>query len=392
MLLAPHRPAWLADRAAGIVWCETASQLAVLARHGAVRAAVVDALLAGLDAEVIGLVRRACPVLVVDDRGPSDRWVAAGASVIPAMPGDQGSLLAAVERAESAARNSMPTGAPSRRRGVLLTILAAPGGDGTAGATSTARALAATGTGPGPVVLADLTLDAPHRALHGLTPDQPGLPHLIDAGRFGPPPPSPTIRARHPTRQGYLVVPGLLHHSDWVTVGDHAAGSALDAIRAGAELVVAHVDRDLEGETDTGSFDIEDRNVLARTAVQASDLVLVAVGSDRPGGLGALAVLDALARFGVAHDRIAVVRPAGRRPWPAAGGRLRSPQILQLRHGARPDARLAAAIRARLAAVGPADGSQRSDGNEPRRIVPGSLGSWGHDIDGWITPNVPQQP
>lgn len=388
-LLVDRRPPW-AHRGSGLVWCETGSELAVLARAGRVRAAVVDALLAGLDTELLALIRRSGVVVVIDGRdGAARRWQATATSVVGALPADEASLVAAVEEAESAARTWVRPN-PPRPPAALITVLAAPGGDGTGTATSLARSLATTRDGSSTVVLADLTLDAPHRALHGFAPDRPGLPDLVEAGRFGPPP-ATSPRAGHLTTQGYRLVPGLLRHHDWVMVGDHAAERALDAVRTGADLVVAHVDRDLEGETDTGSFDIEDRNVLARTAVRAADLVAVAAGSDRSGRLGAIGTLGALARFGVPHERIIVVFPGGR--WSVRrGGRRTSNQILTRRDDGRPDPRLSTAILAHLDAASSVREREAPARGAPQPIVPGTLGHWGQDIDGWITPRVPQQP
>ncbi len=356
------------------------------------RAAFIDALLADLDTELVGSVRRACPVVVVDPVGTAARWETAGASVLANLPADESSLFAAVQAAESSTQCWPPRDEPTPDGADLLAVIAAPGGDGTAVAAAIARSLVATGIRPGPVVLADLTLDAPHRSLHGLTPDRPGLPELIEAGRFGPPPPALARRAQHPTGQGYLLVPGLLRHQDWVTVGDRSAPSALDALRSSSALLIAHVDHDLEGEAETGSADIEDRNVLARTGVRTADLVVVASGSDRAGRLGVIVTLGALARFGVPHDRTVVVRPGGRWSRRRASRRPTSSQILLLAGSERPDARVGTAIRARLAASGPRTAPGSIAEPDPQPIVPGTLGHWAQDVDGWITPRVPQQP
>lgn len=65
------------------------------------RAAFIDALLADLDTELVGSVRRACPVVVVDPVGTAARWETAGASVLANLPADESSLFAAVQAAES---------------------------------------------------------------------------------------------------------------------------------------------------------------------------------------------------------------------------------------------------------------------------------------------------
>jgi len=273
----------------------------------------------------------------------------------------------------------------------LVTVVGAPGSRSAPVAVSLARALAALAERAADVVLADLVLDAPHRALHALDPDAPGLSELIAASRFGPPPDPALATALHPTGAGYRVLPGVQHHHDWIGLGERAAATALDAVRAAAPWIVAHTDRDLEGEPDTGSFDIADRNVLARTAVAAADLVVVAAGDDRAGRLGALSTLQALARYGVPTDRTLLVLDPTRvraRPVTPEGA-----NVLRLGRGRRVDLRLGAAVLARLVpdrGSGGPPGPDSAGGPEP--IVPGSLGSCDHDIEGWITPRTPQQP
>lgn len=248
-----------------------------------------------------------------------------------------------------------PHAEPVRQRTALVGLVEAPGGRGASTATALARALAADSPAPGAVLLADLTLDAPHRGLHGIDPDAEGLSELATACRFGPPPPGIAPGVIQRTVGGYDLLPGLRQHHDWVSIGSRAMGAVLGALLAGHETVIAHVDRDLEGEPDTGSFDVEDRNVLARTAVRAADLVVVVGDGDRAGRQALLATLVTLAAFGTPPERTLVV--ADRLP----------------RRSARAEQRLGAAVRAALAEsasrTAPGD-----DAGVPERIVPGSLG------------------
>jgi hypothetical protein len=394
-LLVRYRPPWAKDGGGDLAWCATTSELAALARGGGLRGAVIDGLLAELDPDVVGLVRAWCPVVIIDVASARHRWAALGATTRSRLPGGRAGLEEALTGPDEVpgARPPVPTG----RRGALVGVLAAEGGNGPGAAVALAGSLVLAPGDPD-VVLADLTLDAPHRALHGLSVDRVGVLELVRAARFGPPPPAAVSGALHPSTHGYRVLPGLVRHHDWIAVGEGAATRALAALRGEADVVVAHVDRDLEGETDTGSYDIEDRNVLARTVVGSADLVVVAAGTDRSARLALVAMLSTLAGRRVARERTLVVTPRSpsRRPvlHPAPGpGRL-----LRLR-GDRADRRVGAAIVQHLRAAREAEGDGGDDGpscpppeDAPERIRPGSLGHWAQDDDGWITPRAPQQP
>ena len=128
-----------------LLWCATPAEVAVLARHGRLRAAIVDALIARLDPGLLAVVRRACPVLVVDGRPDARRWEALGAVVLRETPPSATEALASVERAEASWR-SAPGAAVKRlepvRRGSLVAVLAAPGGSATPTAVAVAGSLA----------------------------------------------------------------------------------------------------------------------------------------------------------------------------------------------------------------------------------------------------------
>ena len=71
--------------------------------------------------------------------------------------------------------------------------------------------------------------------------------------------------------------------------------------------VVADVDPDTEGERETGSLDVEDRNLMARTVLHRADLVLV-VGNDGIKGIHSLVrTLEDVHGCGVEAERIVPV-------------------------------------------------------------------------------------
>ena len=105
----------------------------------------------------------------------------------------------------------------------------------------------------------------------------------------------------------YRLLLGLRRHRDWTALRPRALRAALDGLRQAFTLVVADIDDDLDGEAETGSADVEDRNLLARTAVDVADVVVV-VGTGGPKGVHSLlrVVRDCLAA-GVSADRLVPV-------------------------------------------------------------------------------------
>jgi hypothetical protein len=182
-----------------------------------------------------------------------------------------------------------------------------------------------------------------------------------------------------------------------------AFAAALGSLAAAYRYVVTDSDADLEGEAEGGSFDVEARNVMARTAVIEADAVL-AVGSPSMKGLHALTrVLADVAGLGVPPARILpVLNGAPRSPrsravltgavaeLTGALGDIRPPLFLPardvdtaFRDGAPMPAPLpalvAAAVRAVVAVPEPASPSRRRGHERLRRVVPGTLGSWRSD-------------
>jgi hypothetical protein len=86
-------------------------------------------------------------------------------------------------------------------------------------------------------------------------------------------------------------------------------------VRRAYRVVVSDVDPDVEGEAECGSLDVEDRNLLARTALRNAEVVLV-VGHPGMAAVHAqLRVVRDLVEFGVAGARIVpVVNRAPRGP------------------------------------------------------------------------------
>src|SRR5690606_26134881 len=128
----------------------------------------------------------------------------------------------------------------------------------------------------GLVVLADLALRAQQALLHDAGDVVPGLLELYEGHRraaLG----ADQVRATcfAVPERGYDLLLGLRRHRDWTVLRAGPLDAALEGLRRTYRLVVADVDADVEGEAETRSLDVEERNLLARTTLAGADLVLL---------------------------------------------------------------------------------------------------------------------
>jgi hypothetical protein len=282
---------------------------------------LADATHPGLDADLVAAARtHGCATFVVDDGRALRDWTALGASAtLPALF-DRATLAAALEEHVTALDDlagvvAAPSGPIGETAGGTLVAVLGAGG---AGASTVARALAqGLARPPGAdVVLADLALHADQAMAHDVGDVVPGLQELVEAHRLGHLDGEAvrelTFGAEH---LGYRVLLGLRRHRDWTVLRERSTSAALIALRRAFATVVADVEGDLEGETETGSADIEDRNRLARNAVSGADLVVATARADLR-GLHRMARLVVDVRgLGVDGDRILpVLVGAPRRP------------------------------------------------------------------------------
>jgi hypothetical protein len=417
--LAQARSAWFAEVArwatsaalpVEFVKCVSQEELrALLASGRPFSAVLLDASLVGVDRDLADLARSVgSAVLVVDDNRVHRDWGDLGATtVLPATMGRSDLLDALATHATPIGRAEavgvpVATAARASWQGTLVAVT------GTAGAgASTVAAALSQGLGDDPryagvLVLADLALDAHQAVLHDAGDVVPGLPELVDAHRLG----QPSIdEVRSLTfavaDRGYSLLLGLRRHRDWVQLRPRAVEAAIESLRRSYRLVVADIDRDLEGEDETGSTDVADRNVLARAAMAVAATVVV-VGQPGTTRLHALVrLLDGVLGHGVAPaDVVTVLNRAPRSPRARAeltrtladlavllpGGELLAgplflPDRRRLDDVVRDAGRLPAALCGPLATtvdgvLAPArDGAAPGRGGEPEpvAIVPGSL-------------------
>jgi len=167
-----------------------------------------------------------------------------------------------------------------------------------------AQGLAASGSS---VVLADLCLDADLAMLHDAGDVGPGVQELVEAHRSGRPTATQVVAATHAVQvRGYHVLLGLRRARGWAALRPRSFEAAFDGLQRAFDFVVCVTDVDLEGEDEGGSAGVEDRNVMARTAVERADVVFV-VGT--PGLKGTHALLRALSEVRAHVDDPARVVP-----------------------------------------------------------------------------------
>lgn len=301
-----------------------------------------------------------------------------------------------------------PARSPSQQEGPLGRLVAVTGAGGS-GSSTTAMALAqgmAARSDASSTLLVDACLDGSLAMVHA-TPDvTPGLSDLVEAHRTGHPAPDATERLTFACPEhGYHLLVGLANPRDWTALRLRAVDASISTLLERWRLVVADTDPEVEGEAATGSIDVEERNVLARTLTARADLVMVTARPSTPGLWRLVRILGRLLRHGVEPLRLQPVlvggpgSPAARARLaaslgtlvtdtipgsPALAGPLTVPHLRRLdgaHHDAvrlppRPCAALARTIDARLAHLPARRPSAGADEGVGDPIAAGSLGSW----------------
>ncbi|MCC5954199.1 MAG: hypothetical protein JJU45_19080 [Acidimicrobiia bacterium] len=325
--------------------CLTSDQVTTALTSGRTHSAVlVDDGFADLERDLLATAhRRGVPTVVVGDPGRHDRWRRLGATgTLPASFGPEalldalGDLARPVEQIPSPATLRTPQPVHARRARVI-TVTGVPG----SGTSTLARAVAEGLGRSQATLLADLALHADQAVLHDVGDVVPGLPELLEACRFGDPDRTTPLEfcwsAEH---LPHLLLLGLRHPSDWVTVRPAALSTALAWCAAAFEACVIDVDHDVEGEERTGSVDVEDRHRLARSALGWADVVLVTAPPDVRGIHRLSGLLRRLEEFGVDGSRL---QPVFIGPTPRSGVRSAQRAVEQLRPS--PAGHLATAVR-----------------------------------------------
>ena len=277
-------------------------------------ALLVDGRHPGLDRDLIAsAAAEGCtPFVVVDDpaRNSGRDWLSLGAAALIPAAVRREELLAAltqhaavVPRADAASKRAAP--APRRGWRGRVVMVCGPGGTGASTvAVAVAQGFARDVREARMVLLADLARRADQAMLHDATDIVPGIQELVDASRTATPPVEfVRSQAWGVEARGYDLLLGLRRPQAWATVRPRAFGVAFDALRRSYQVVVCDTDADVEGE-ETGSIDVQERNLMARTVASAAGAVLVVGQPGMKGCHSLVRTITELRDFGVSMDRI----------------------------------------------------------------------------------------
>jgi hypothetical protein len=299
-------------------------------------ALLADAAHPGVDRDlVLAASTTGCPTVLVDEVGGRDLH-GLGASAVLGAPFSRDELLGVLEqhgrRLATGHAEVVPDGpGPLEQVGTLVAVT----GTGGSGTSTVAAALAqglgrAAGTGrrgrlrgaadaeAGPgrdVLLADLCRRADQAVLHDARVLVPGLREVVEAHRTATPPPAALRDQTFEVEgRGYRLLLGLRRPNHWVTLPPRAVDAVLDGLRGAFELTVADVDPDLEGEPESGSFDVEERHHLARAALARADLTLITGEAGTLGCAKLVRLVEEVLAAGVEPRRALLVLPRAPRP------------------------------------------------------------------------------
>jgi len=286
--------------ASEVVECHSIEQVrARLAGSRPFTALVVEAGCLALDRDLIDTARQAgCAVIVVENASAECRieWERLGATAV--VP------RALIEGALGDVLDAPPPPHP-RSTGLLAAVCGARGAGTSTIAIALAQGLAAEWScspkqepTESAVLLADFAINGEAELYHHLDAAAPRVTDLVASCRRGEPE-AAAVRGFAlpvPTR-GYDLLAGLRSPRSWTVLAPRAFVAALDSLRRAYAAVVADVTADLEGEDDSGSTDIEERNLMARTAVSLADVVFVVSVPGRKGAVALWRVLDDVARL-----------------------------------------------------------------------------------------------
>lgn len=333
---------------ADFVRCLSAEEVRARLRSGrAFSALLVDADVPGLDRDLILQATEAgLAVLVVDGRG-ARAWRDLGAAAVLATAFSRDELLEVLQA------TAEPVGSATLRDETATTsvpgpqapLLAVCGAGGT-GASTVAIALAqglasgeatlpsrhatdavsldlvgvepaagrSSGAARPEVLLADLCRTADQAMLHGTGVVVPSIQELVEAHRTTAPSPAEVREQTFEIElRGYRLLLGLRQARHWTGLRARALEMTLDALQRTADVVVADTESDVEGEQETGSLDVEERNLLARATLARADLVLVVGTSSMKGVYSLVRTIGDLLDLGVPAERVLPVVNRGPR-------------------------------------------------------------------------------
>ena len=281
-----------------------------------VSAVLLDGGAHGVDRDLIHRLRlSSIAVLVIADPQASHDWTLLGADAVVGRDFAPHEMLDSLVRCarpvhQADFSDSIPAAVtasgPSPWDGALVAVIG-PGGTGVSTvAIAAAQGLGRTGRGPEhSAALIDLCLCAEQAMLHDTNPTSPGLLELIDICRLGNPD-DDAVRAQLSgiTNRSYDLLPGLRRRGLWTQLRPASSRQALHAIVRSYDYVVADLDGDVEGESDNGSIDVEERHQLTRLALGEAAVVLVVGHSSMKGMHSVARLLREVVEFGVSPSAV----------------------------------------------------------------------------------------
>jgi len=282
----------------------------VRARLGSGRAfsaVLLDGGVPGVDRDLIGEIRSRGAVALVVAADPRE-WTDLGASGVLPPTFDRPLLLDLLGQhatmiGESTRVAPDPDHDQVRAPGHLVTVTGPAGVGSSVAAIALAQGLAS--SGPEDLLLADLCRVADQAMLHDSRVVVPSIQDLVDAHRVARPRGrdivSQTFRI---DERGYRLLLGLRRPRQWPTIRPQAFASTLDSLQHTFDIVVADVEPQVEGEDDTGSLDVEERHLMARSTLLRSHVVVLVGREGIKGVHGQVRVLLDLLHLGVPATRI----------------------------------------------------------------------------------------
>jgi hypothetical protein len=355
-------------------------------------AVVIDGSLPALDRDLVDSARQAaCAVVVVDDLRVTRDWLGLGASAVINPMFERKDLLdvLAAHTAEIGRGDAVPGDDDdlplSGWRASVAMVCGAGGTGASSAAIALAQGLADDLRFGGMVLLADLALNGEQAMLHDARD--------VDELRA-------FVFAVHERRYDLLL--GLRRTRNWPSIRPRAFAAALEGLTRGWRAIVCDVSADLEGESDGGSIEVEERNTMARAVAARADVVFAVGLPDMKGVHSLVRVVGELLDHGVPPSRIVPVfnrAPKSVRSRTELSSALASLLDRRLESASLcgavflPDRRVDEALRdgvrlssALSAPIASAFSSALDRATEPRAledlrpVAPGSLGRWSADI------------
>lgn len=300
-----------------------------------VSAILVEAGVAGFDRDLIDEARTLGVASIVvgaaSELGHETDWARLGAAAVLPDRFDEATLIdtlsnvaepissapAVVVDSESLDDRDQDASSP----GSLIAVIGSAG----SGTSTTAMALAqglarqtanASEGRLGSVVLADLVRRGHLAMYHDAKDVVPGFQELVESHRNASP--TPREVAEHlfdVDDRGYALLLGLRRTRDWTALRPKAVEASIESLRSNFDHVVADLDAELDGEAETGSVDVEERNAASRLVVRDASLIVITTDTSLKSVHEFLHLLRDLADHGVCASRILpVVTRAPRSP------------------------------------------------------------------------------